>query len=69
MEAMIGEIGVELKGEVEVQYRSGRWRPEAERPRPLVLKVKEDEDRETIYRNAKNWQEATNGRKSSSHWT
>ena len=50
---MVRELGVELKGEMEIQFRSGRWAADAERPRPLVVKVPDKEDREQIFRNAR----------------
>ena len=46
-------LGVELKGEVEIRYRAGREVPkEGERPRPLIVKVQDDETRTKIMANS-----------------
>ena len=48
---MATEIGVEFKGEVKSIYRAGK--KDGDRPRPLVVKVEDDETRERILANAK----------------
>ena len=42
-----------MKGEMEKQYRAGRWIADSERPRPLVVKLADNKDRELIYKNAR----------------
>ena len=49
------EIGVDLKAEVEVKFRAGRIREgDGLRPRPLIVRVADDEVRERIFREARN---------------
>ena len=46
-------MGVDLKGEVEIRYRAGRDIPkEGEKPRPLIVKVGDDETRTKIMANS-----------------
>ena len=49
---MAEEIGVDLKGEVRIKFRSGKTATE-DRPRPLILTVDDDETRENIMSNAR----------------
>ena len=52
---MIAQIGVEVIGEVEVQHRAGRPREgEEARPRPVIVRIADDESRARILRNARN---------------
>ena len=48
---MATEIGVEFKGEVKSIYRAGK--KIGDRPRPLVVKIEDDETREGIIANAR----------------
>ena len=48
---MATEIGVEFKGEVKSIYRAGK--KIGDRPRPLVVKIEDDETREGILANAR----------------
>ena len=50
---MAEAIGVELKGAVEVRYRAGKKIPEATRPRPMVVRIEDEETREKIVTNAR----------------
>ena len=51
---MAGEVGVELTTEeVEVKFRAGKKPEEGARPRPLIVKVKNEEKRERIRKNAR----------------
>ena len=50
---MAEAIGVELKGAVEVRYRAGKKVPEATRPRPMVVRIEDEETREKIVANAR----------------
>ena len=45
------EIGVELKGEVKVRYRSGRI--VGEKPRPMIVEIKDEETRESMLAKAR----------------
>ena len=46
-------IGVEIRGVVEVKFRAGRKSEEAgARPRPMIVKIKDDETRELMLKNA-----------------
>ena len=49
---MAEEIGVELKGDVRIKFRSGRALT-GDRPRPLIVTVEDEETRESIMTNAK----------------
>ena len=51
--AMIAAIEVEPQGLIEVKYRAGRRNRENDRPRPLIVKVEDDETREKILDNAR----------------
>ena len=49
-------IGVEVRGEIEVKFRAGRRREEEgeeSRPRPMVVRVADDETRQMLLRNAR----------------
>ena len=46
------EIGVEIRGKLEVRFRAGK-RKEPEKPRPIVVKVEDDETREKLLTNAR----------------
>ena len=50
---MAEAIGVELKGAVEVRYRAGKKVPEATRPRPMVVRIEDEETRERMLANAR----------------
>ena len=43
---------IEVVGKVQVQHRAGKPRAEGENPRPLIVKVADDETREKVFRNA-----------------
>ena len=46
------EIGVEVKGEMEVKFRAGKKREDG-RPRPMIVKVADDETRQNLLTNAR----------------
>ena len=46
------EIGVEVRGEVAVKFRAGK-RNESGRPRPMIVKVADDETRQKLLANAR----------------
>ena len=46
------EIGVEVKGEMEVKFRAGKKRDD-ERPRPMIVRVADDETRQKLLANAR----------------
>ena len=49
------EIGVDLKTEVEVKFRAGKMNEgDGLRPRPLIVRIADDEVRERIFREARN---------------
>ena len=51
---MAKEIGVEMGvDDVEVKFRAGKKREEDERPRPLIVKIKDDEKRDKLRKNAR----------------
>ena len=50
---MIAAIEVVPQGLIEVQYRAGKRNPESNRPRPLIVKVEDEETREKILDNAR----------------
>lgn len=46
-------IGVEIRGEVEVKFRAGKRSEEATaKPRPMIVRVTDDETREMLLKNA-----------------
>ena len=45
-------MGVQVNGDIIVKFRAGRQREEGARPRPLVVKVMDDETRSKIFQNA-----------------
>ena len=48
-----GQMGVQLVGEVTIKFRAGREREEGAKPRPLIVKVKDDETRDKFFQNAR----------------
>ena len=50
-EDVIQKMGVQVSGEIAVRQRSGKPR-EGAKPRPLIVKVTDDETRVSILRNA-----------------
>ena len=50
---MAEAIDVELKGAVEVRYRAGKKVPEATRPRPMIVRIEDEETREKVMSNAR----------------
>ena len=50
------EIGVEMKGEIEIKFRAGKKMEgdAGSRPRPLIVQVSDDETRERIFKGARN---------------
>ena len=51
-EDVIQKMGVQVSGEIAVRQRSGKPREEGAKPRPLIVKVTDDETRVSILRNA-----------------
>ena len=49
---MMEEIGVEVKGKVETKFRAGK-KAEDGKPRPVIVKVEDDETREMMLKNAR----------------
>lgn len=47
------EIGVALTGEITVKFRAGKRREEGEKPRPLIVRISDDETRERLLSNAR----------------
>lgn len=43
---------IDVEGEVQVQHRAGRPRAEGENPRPVIVKLADDEMRERVFKNA-----------------
>jgi hypothetical protein len=52
VEEIIQKMGVEVQGEFIVKHRAGKPREEGAKPRPIVVKVADDEMRVNIFRNA-----------------
>ena len=53
VEAVAEKIGVEIKGEIEVKFRAGKKSDGVDaRPRPMIVKVVDDETRGRLLRNA-----------------
>ena len=51
---VIGCIGVELKEEVEIKFRAGKMNEGAgEKPRPLIVRISDDETRERILKDSR----------------
>ena len=51
---MAREVGVELGADdMEIKFRAGKKREEGERPRPLIVKINDDEKRDKIRKNAR----------------
>ena len=53
MKKMAEELGVDLKGEVRIKFRSGRPTSTEDRPRPLIVTIEDDKTRESIMTNAR----------------
>ena len=52
---MVEEIGAELKGALQARFRAGKKPEGAEaRPRPLIVKIEDDETREKVLKDARN---------------
>ena len=53
---MVKEIGIEMKGEIEIKFRAGKKMEgdAGSRPRPLIVQVSDDETRERIFKGARN---------------
>ena len=49
---MADEIGVEVKGKLEVKFRAGK-KVEDGKPRPVIVKVEDDETRELLLKHAR----------------
>ena len=49
---MVEEIGVEVKGNMEVKFRAGK-KVEGGKPRPVIVRVEDDESRELLLKNAR----------------
>ena len=54
VEEVVRNIGVELKGDVEVKFRAGKKDGEGEKPRPLIVRISDDETRERIFKDSRN---------------
>ena len=52
MAQLLEEIGVKAEGEIEVKFRAGK-KGEANKPRPMIVRVEDDETREKIRKNAR----------------
>ena len=52
VEDVIQKLGVQVRGDVTVKFRAGKKRAEGEKPRPMIVKVDDDETRVNIFRNA-----------------
>lgn len=50
---MVEQIGVRVEGEVAVKFRAGRQRKVGAKPRPLIVRITDDETRERIFRSAR----------------
>ena len=50
---LVDGIGVQVEGEIAVKFRAGKRREEGEKPRPLIVRVTDDETRAKIFRNAR----------------
>ena len=46
------QMGIQVIGEVVVKFRSGRKREEGAKPRPMIVRISDDETREKIFQNA-----------------
>ena len=49
---MVEEIGVETRGEMEVKFRAGK-KVEGGKPRPLIIRVEDDDTREQLLKHAR----------------
>ena len=47
------QLVIQVNGEIVVKFRSGRIREEGAKPRPLIVKVTDEETREKIFQNAR----------------
>ena len=50
---LVQQINVRVEGEIAVKRRAGMEREEGAKPRPLIVRVTDDETRERIFRNAR----------------
>ena len=55
MEDMVQAMEIELEGEIQIKYRSGAWKEElaATKPRPLVVRITDEETRARILNNSR----------------
>ena len=57
-------VGVELKGEVQVKFRAGKKNEgEEARPRPMIVKIPDEETREGLFKNARKMSQAPEWRR------
>ena len=49
---VIAKMGVNVRGNVTVKFRAGKKRDDGEKPRPVIVRVEDDETRVSIFRNA-----------------
>ena len=49
---LVDQMGVPFDGEITIRYRGGKKREEGDKPRPLIVRVADDETRAKIFRNA-----------------
>ena len=52
VEDILRHMGVEPQGDITVKFRAGRAREEGAKPRPLIVKLSDDETRVSFLRNA-----------------
>ena len=53
IEELAQVIGVGLECGIEIEHRAGRKDENASKPRPLIVKIKDDETRERLFKNAR----------------
>ena len=53
MKELAEVIGVEVKGGMEVKFRAGKKKEGEERPRPMIVKVEDEETRQKLLSNAR----------------
>ena len=60
---LVEQMAVQIDGEVAIRYRGGRKREEGAKPRPLIVRIADDETRAKIFRSAHKLsrQESTRG--------
>ena len=49
---VIAKLGVNVKGDVSVKFRAGKRRGDGDKPRPVIVRVDDDETRMSIFKNA-----------------